>query len=76
VREEHRLLPDLSLREAVVLAPVLALLVVFGVAPGLLTARIEPAARAVIERVDPSDVTDIGSRFQQTEGPGLMGIAP
>jgi NADH-quinone oxidoreductase subunit M len=64
-REEHRMLPDLSLREAVVLAPVLALILLFGVAPGLLTDRIEPAARTVIERVDPAHETDVGTdRFQ------------
>ena len=36
-------LPDVSLREVVVLVPVLALLLVFGVFPKLLTDRIEPA---------------------------------
>jgi NADH-quinone oxidoreductase subunit M len=66
VREEHRLLPDVSLREVVVLAPVLALLLVFGVAPKLLTDRIEPSANAVIARVAPENVTGvIGS-------PGLL----
>ena len=58
-----RLLPDVSLREVVVLAPVLALLLVFGVAPKLLTDRIDPAAKAVIARVapDPQHTTDVGS---------------
>jgi NADH-quinone oxidoreductase subunit M len=59
VREEHRLLPDVNLREVVVLAPVLALLVVFGVAPRLVTDRIEPSARAVIARVAPDHSTDV-----------------
>jgi NADH-quinone oxidoreductase subunit M len=76
VREEHRLLPDVNLREVVVLAPVLALLLVFGVAPSLLTDRIDPATEAVIARVDPSHRTDVGARFGQSEGPGLMGVAP
>ena len=62
VREEHRSLPDVNLREVVVLAPVLALLLVFGVAPSLLTDRIDPATEAVIARVDPKgQVTDVGS---------------
>jgi NADH-quinone oxidoreductase subunit M len=60
VREEHRLLPDLNLREVLVLAPVLALLLVFGVAPSLVTDRIEPAASAVIAHVAPEHGTDIG----------------
>ena len=76
VREEHRSLPDLSLREAVLLAPVLALLLLFGVAPGLLTDRIEPAARTVIERVDPAHPTDVGARFRSSDGSPLMEIFP
>jgi NADH-quinone oxidoreductase subunit M len=62
VREEHRTLPDMSLREAVVLAPVLALLLVFGLVPKLLTDRIDPATEAVIARVDPDHTAvDLGS---------------
>ena len=62
VREEHRLLPDVNLREVVVLAPVLALLLLFGVAPKLLTDRIDPAAEAVIARVAPDQrITDVGA---------------
>ena len=61
VREEHRKLPDLSLREAVVLAPVLALLLAFGVYPKLLTETIEPAVVRMIEHVEPdAQTTDIG----------------
>jgi NADH-quinone oxidoreductase subunit M len=60
VRDEHRGLPDLNLREAVLLAPVLALLLVFGVAPKLLTERIDPTVRAVIARVEPDHRTDVG----------------
>jgi NADH-quinone oxidoreductase subunit M len=61
VREEHRLLPDVNLREVVVLAPVLALLLVFGVAPKLLTDRIDPSVEAVIARVAPEHMIDIGA---------------
>ena len=61
VREEHRALPDVSRREVVVLAPVLALLLVFGVAPGILTRDIDPATRRVVEHVAPPHETDIGA---------------
>src|SRR5918994_167607 len=62
-RDEHRTLPDMSLREAVVLAPVLALLLVFGLVPKLLTDRIDPATEAVIARVAPDEqLTDVGVR--------------
>jgi NADH-quinone oxidoreductase subunit M len=60
VRAEHRLLSDVTLREVVVLAPVLALLLVFGVAPSLLTDRIDPATEAVIARVSPAHRPDLG----------------
>jgi len=50
-----------SLREVVVLAPVLGLLLVFGVAPKLLTDRIDPATAAVIAHVAPDQrTTDVG----------------
>jgi NADH-quinone oxidoreductase subunit M len=75
VREEHRLLPDLNVREAVVLAPVLALLLVFGVAPRLLTDRIDPATEAVIARVAPEhETTDVGSPVEDSIGMGLVSM--
>ena len=54
VHDEHRNLPDVSLREVVVLAPVLALLLVFGVYPKLLTDTIDPATTAVIAARGPA----------------------
>ena len=61
LREEHRHLPDLSGREVAVLAPVLALLLVFGVYPSLLTRSIDPATCATIEQVRSSQTcADVG----------------
>jgi len=61
LREEHRHLPDLSGREVAVLAPVLALLLVFGVYPSLLTRSIDPATCATIEQVRASQTcADVG----------------
>ncbi len=61
IHEEHRGLPDVSLREVAVLVPVLALLLVFGVYPKVLTDRIDPSTDAVIAHVDPQgQVTDVG----------------
>ena len=79
VREEHRLLPDLNLRETLVLAPVLALLLVFGVYPKLLTDTIEPAVERVIQQVQPTDqTTDIGDVELAVEEPAVegLGVAP
>jgi NADH-quinone oxidoreductase subunit M len=45
---EHR---DLSLREVAILAPVLALLLVFGLQPNLLLDRITPTTSAVVQHV-------------------------
>ena len=56
VHEEHRILPDVSLREVAVLVPVLALLLVFGVYPKMLTDRIDPTTQGrVVHHVDPQD---------------------
>jgi NADH-quinone oxidoreductase subunit M len=59
VREEHRGLRDVTRREVLVLAPVLALMVVFGVYPSLATRSIEPSTRAVIQRVAPDHPTNV-----------------
>jgi len=59
VREEHRGLKDVSAREVLVLAPVLALLLVFGVFPSLLTTAIDPATKRVIEHVAPDQPTTV-----------------
>ena len=68
LHDEHRGLPDLSLREAVVLVPVLSLLLVFGVYPKLLTDRIDPTTRAVIAHVQPNHETDVGIKTVQQAG--------
>jgi NADH-quinone oxidoreductase subunit M len=61
IRDEHRDLPDVSAREVAVLAPVLALLLVFGVYPRILTGAIDPATERVIRHVAPAQVTtDVG----------------
>ena len=68
VREEHRHLPDLSGREVAVLAPVLALLLVFGVYPKLLTRSIDPSACAAVAQVQPAPTgscADVGVPAQQ-----------
>jgi NADH-quinone oxidoreductase subunit M len=61
VREEHRSLPDVSLREVIVLAPVLALLLVLGVYPRLVTESVDPASNRVVAVVaPPGQVQDVG----------------
>ena len=52
VAEEHRRHPDLSLRETVVLAPILAAILVIGVYPNLLLDRINPSTAQVVHRVE------------------------
>jgi NADH:ubiquinone oxidoreductase subunit 4 (subunit M) len=47
-------------REVAVLAPILALLLVFGVYPKLLTDRIDPTTTAVVQHVDPDHPTNAG----------------
>jgi NADH-quinone oxidoreductase subunit M len=52
VAEEHRSHPDLSLRETVVLAPILAAILLIGVYPNLLLDRINPSTAQVVHRVE------------------------
>jgi len=59
VRDAHAGLRDVSAREVVVLAPVLALLLVFGVYPKLLTSAIDPSTKQVIEHVAPDHQTTV-----------------
>ncbi len=59
IREEHRSLPDVSLREVIVIAPVLTLLLVFGVYPKLLTTSIDPSTKQVVEQVSPDHATTV-----------------
>ena len=72
VHEEHRGLPDVSAREVAVLAPVMALLLVFGVYPKLLTAAIDPATKQVVEHVAPDHATTVvtGVEVADEEGSG------
>jgi NADH-quinone oxidoreductase subunit M len=60
LHEEHSVLPDVNLREVLVLAPILSLLLVFGVFPKLITDRTEPTTEAVIAHVAPGHTTDVG----------------
>jgi len=53
--EENRHLPDLSLREAFVMAPVIVFIVVMGLMPGPFLAPAKPAVDRLVQR------------FQQTE---------
>jgi NADH-quinone oxidoreductase subunit M len=68
VREEHRGLPDLSRREVAVLAPVLALFVVLGLFPAVITRDVDPVSTAVIAQVDPDQPIDIGMERAEGEG--------
>ena len=56
---DHRLLPDLNLREYAILAPILAAILFIGVFPKPLLSRIEPAARQTIVCVRPAQTTFI-----------------
>jgi NADH-quinone oxidoreductase subunit M len=53
-------LPDLSLREAAVLVPLVALAVFMGVASPYFTSRIEPAASALVRMAKPAPAPPVG----------------
>ncbi len=50
--EKNRNLPDLSVREWVALAPLVAMAIVMGVVPGLFIRPTDAAVRAVVERLE------------------------
>ena len=50
-KPEHREVRDLSRREVVILAPMIALMIVIGVHPTPLLRRMEPSVQMVLERV-------------------------
>ena len=73
VHDEHRDLADVSLREVAVLVPVLALLLVFGVYPKLVTDRVDPTTKAVIAHVQPAHPTDTTAPLSVAAGqPGSV----
>jgi NADH-quinone oxidoreductase subunit M len=74
VRPEHSMLPDVQFREVVVLAPVLALILVLGVAPSLVTRDVDPATSRVIAHVT-DDPIDVGqARIDQVAMEDLRGV--
>src|SRR2546430_7689707 len=56
---DHRLLPDLNLREYAILVPILAAILFIGIFPKPLLSRIEPAARQTLVCVRPAQTTFI-----------------
>ncbi len=51
-REENRLLPDLSAREISLLAPLVALVLLVGLYPGILLDRISPSTEATLDHIE------------------------
>jgi NADH-quinone oxidoreductase subunit M len=49
--EKNRHLPDLSVREWLVIGPILALAIVMGVVPGVFLAPMAPAVRRTVEQI-------------------------
>lgn len=55
--EANRALPDLNVREIVMLAPILALIVAIGVYPKPFLERIEPSAQRLVDTFNDASVT-------------------
>ncbi len=60
VPEKHADHPDLSIREAAVIAPILAVILVIGVYPKILLDRINPTTTAVVHHVQPAGSVNQG----------------
>ena len=70
IHDEHRTLRDVSAREVLVIVPVLALLLVFGVYPKLMTDSIDPATTQVVEHVSPDHATTVVPAVQAAAAAG------
>jgi len=70
IHDEHRTLSDVSAREVLVIVPVLALLLVFGVYPKLMTDSIDPATTQVVEHVAPDHATTVVPGVQTAAAAG------
>ncbi len=55
-KPENRTMPDLSRREVVILAPMVALMIWIGFQPSAFLSRMEPSVQAVVEQVSGSTV--------------------
>ena len=73
IHDEHRTLRDVSAREVLVIVPVLALLLVFGVYPKLMTDTIDPATTQVIDHVAPDHATTVVPAVQAAASAGSGG---
>ncbi len=76
VREEQRHLPDLSIREVAILAPILSLLLVFGVYPKLVLDRVNPTAAAIVRSVGSNRGPDVAISTVDSVGVGPRAEGP
>jgi NADH-quinone oxidoreductase subunit M len=76
-QEQNRVLPDLSPREWLVIAPVCAMAIVMGVVPNLFLAPAEPAVRRVVERIaGPAEAGPMNADAAPPAAPALPGAGP
>ena len=76
VPEEHRGHPDLSIREVAVLAPVLALILVFGVYPKVLLDRINPTTTRIVQQVQQEPAAVAVAQPTPAAAPRSVGEGP
>ncbi len=74
-KPENRAVQDLTRREIVVLAPLLALMIAIGVYPAPLLERMQPSVRAVLERIERAN-PDLGLAERGFEPDPLGSTAP
>lgn len=75
-REENRTIRDLSLREWVVLAPLVVLIAVMGIYPQPFLDRIEPSVNRLIERMQVGHADLVGSPPLSLTAAGMGMTAP
>jgi NADH-quinone oxidoreductase subunit M len=73
--EENRLLPDLSLREGFVMAPVIVFIVVMGLMPGPFLAPAKPAVDRLVQRFQQTELR-LGLQTQVGTAPTAVAARP
>jgi len=67
--DENRGLPDVGLREALMLAPILVLIAFIGIYPKPFLERIEPSARKIVDQLDGDGPRDVPDPAEVEPGP-------
>jgi NADH-quinone oxidoreductase subunit M len=73
--DENRRLPDLNLREWVVVGPICAMAIVMGVVPNVFLAPMEPAVTRIVQRMESREPLRLDAGWRPAGGDGAAAAA-